>query len=540
MSIDIRKYVDITSGVGGAAAVSQRQLIARFVTKSQYLPLETDKVFEASTTDDVLKKFNNDPNSQEYKRAVAYFSFVNKNIKKPKMISFVKWDTTTFYPSVFNGNSVAKSVVAINDAGDSVNKAGFIIQAAGGGAAVTVRADVSQTTTLALVASAFQTALRTAGSAQQCFATAVVSYNSATQRFTITGSGSNSGDTGLFTITAASTNDVAQLMGFLDGDISATAGRVGDNLVQTMQRTSDISDNYGSFAVIDAMADWRSTATADQGNRPQDLAAWNHALNNKYMFSWPVTGAITNTIDSAGTTWYDKFKGYSGLAVTLTQDMSPNPSLDQTDYQGQSPMEILAATDYESLNGTQSYMYYQFATRAALVKDNTYKDYDAKRVNYIGQTMTAGQKLEFYQDGVLMGGLQAATDMNTYGNEMWLKDAILVNAMNLFMAMPKISANETGRGQLLTSLQDVVTRAKTNGTISVGKLLDVTQQAYITQITGQDKAWYQVQAMGYWLDANIIKVNNPQSGLTRYQFNYTFIYSKDDIVRKVVGSDILI
>jgi Protein of unknown function (DUF3383) len=539
MSIDITKYVRITSGVGGGAAVAQRQLIGRLITKSSYV--SPNEIYEASSAAEVLAKFNNDVASNEYRRAQAYFKFVNKNIKSPPKISFVRWDTTTFRPPVFTGNSSPKTSTSL-DLIKAMNALAGIQITYGGAAAVTARYDGRPASTFLDLAPILQDAIRLAGASITTLALATVTYNVSSNRFIITGSEGTTA--GSIVITAAASNDTAQILGFLSGDFSSTAGRVGDNAVQTMDRTSNMSDNFGTFAFVDALDDWQSTTV---GSRPQDIAAWNSALNNKFLFSHYVTQA------QATQAWYATFIGYPGCGFTLTQDNNSLPSIDSEVFQAQSPMEIMAATDYNSKNGTQNYMFYQFddrsfgvdsfgrkAARPGAVDDTQTSDaLDGIRVNYQGVTMTAGQQIAFYQRGVLMGGSTAATDMNTYANEMWLKDAFLASIMSMLLNV-KVSANEVGQGMLLLNMQSVIDTALINGAVSVGKPLNATQKAYIGQITGSDTAWHQVQTSGYWINATLSSSVNPQSGLSEWQFNYTLVYSKDDVVRRVVGSDILI
>lgn len=540
MSIDIREYIRITSGVGAGAGVAQRQLVGRFITKSQYLP--PNEIFEASSASEVLAKFNNDVSSNEYRRAVEYFAFVSKNIKSPKMMSFARWDVSTFRAPVYNGNSTPKTPETLSDIQALAATAGFEITY-GTAAAVLVTFDARPVTSFVDLAPVLQSAIRTAAAAIPCLAMCTVVFNISSNRITITGGTDTVG--GSIVVTPAPTDDASGLLGLVGGDVSSTAGRVGDNAVQTMERTTNISDNFGSFAFIDALDNWQSSVI---GSRMQDLAAWNAAWNNKFIFSHYIT-------ESAATqAWFAAMMGYSGFAVTLTQDNGAQPSIDSEVFQAQSPMEILAATDYNAINGTQNYMYYQFANRSfaadvdgklvarpGAIDDTTKsKAMNSIRVNYQGVTMTAGQQIAFYQRGLLMGGSTSAVDMNVYANEMWMKDAFLTSIMSLFLNLPRLSANEIGRSQLLLNMQSVISVGLTNGAISVGKPLNATQKAYITQITGSDKAWYQVQTLGYWLDAKLESYVNSDTNLTEWQFNYTFVYAKDDQVRRVLGSDILI
>ncbi|HUV84133.1 MAG TPA: DUF3383 family protein, partial [Methanosarcinales archaeon] len=129
--------------------------------------------------------------------------------------------------------------------------------------------------------------------------------------------------------------------------------------------------------------------------------------------------------------------------------------------------------------------------------------------------------------------------MNTYANEQWFKDSAGASIMSLLLSLAKVSANIKGRSQIISTVQSVINEALFNGTISIGKDLNNTQKIFISEITGDDDAWMQVQNIGYWLDATIESYVAPSS-LTEYKAVYTLIYSKDDAIRSVDGTHILI
>ncbi|WP_261341164.1 DUF3383 domain-containing protein [Fimbriiglobus ruber] len=164
--------------------------------------------------------------------------------------------------------------------------------------------------------------------------------------------------------------------------------------------------------------------------------------------------------------------------------------------------------------------------------------YDALLVNYYGQTQTAGQLLSFYQRGVMLGLPVNPSDQNVYADEIWFKDALGAALMNLLLALSQVPANAAGQVQILSTLQSIINQALFNGTISVGKTLSVDQQLYIAQVTGSATAWKQVQNIGYWV--NVVIESYVVNGVTEYKAVYTLIYSKDDDIRLIQGSDILI
>jgi hypothetical protein len=172
-------------------------------------------------------------------------------------------------------------------------------------------------------------------------------------------------------------------------------------------------------------------------------------------------------------------------------------------------------------------MYQQFNLTPSVTNQADFDTYTALRINFYGNTETAGQLINFYMKGYMMGLATSPQFQNLYSNEIWLKDAIAASLLNLFLALSQIPANNTGRSQALA-----------NGTISVGKALTTTQKLYIGQITGSATAWQQVQNVGYWV--NVVFVQSVVNGVAQYKAVYTLVYSKDDVILKIEGSDILI
>jgi hypothetical protein len=171
----------------------------------------------------------------------------------------------------------------------------------------------------------------------------------------------------------------------------------------------------------------------------------------------------------------------------------------------------------------------------SVTTDALSKSLDALKINYLGQTAQAGSTISFYQDGVLVGDI---SDMGVYCNEIWLKDAIKTEFMNLLTGLEKIPANDEGRGLSRGCLQGVLDEALVNGVIIAGKELTRVQKAYITSLTGDVDAWREVESLGYWLDVQITQYM--ENDIVKYKVNYLLVYSKGDSIRKVEGTDILI
>jgi hypothetical protein len=208
----------------------------------------------------------------------------------------------------------------------------------------------------------------------------------------------------------------------------------------------------------------------------------------------------------------------------------------------QLPMMIEAATNYAGLNSVQNYMFQVDNTGSltpSVTSDTDATALDALFVNYYGSTQTAGTIINFYQRGAMMGQNVPSNipDITSYVNEVWFKDAAGAAIMTLLLALSQIPANTQGEVQIIGALQGVINQAVNNGTVSVGKTLTAAQITYITAASSDNKAWYQVQNLGYWLNC-VIQPNLMRPG--EYEAVYTLIYSKDDTIRYVSGTQTLI
>jgi hypothetical protein len=182
---------------------------------------------------------------------------------------------------------------------------------------------------------------------------------------------------------------------------------------------------------------------------------------------------------------------------------------------------------------------YQQASLTPSVTETAQSDVlDSLRINYYGQTQTAGQNISFYQRGNLMGLAVDPSYENVFINEAWFKGACGSALIELQLALEQIPWNASGSGQISLTLQSVIEEALSNGVISVGKPLTNTQKLYIGQISNDDNAYRSVQEQGFWL--NVELTSETVDGVVEYLANYTIIYSKSDSINKITGSHILI
>lgn len=500
MAISISKYVDIVSGVGGSANVRQRDLIGRLFTDNTRVPVNS--LVEITEAADAATYFGSA--SEEYLRALFYFSFVSKNITAPQKLQFARWPKTAAAPRIY-GAKLAVTLATLK-----LITTGTLTITAGANTANLTGLDFSGAASFAAIATILQTAIRAATGAQ--FTTATVTYDATAGAFNFVGSATGAAAMSV-TVTGGS-NDIATRIGWGPSAVFSPGVAVA-TITDTLNASADGSTNFGSFLFLPTLSD----------DEVVEAANWNAARNVEFIFC--VRCDDTNF-------------GARGAALISVAGSALTYAPTAAEYDEMAPMIVLAATDYTRRNSVQNYMFQQFAGLTAKVTTNAFSDQlDALRVNYYGVTQTAGQLIAFYQRGTLGGTGTAPTDQNVYANEMWLKDAARANILSLLLSLPRVPANAEGRAQVIAILQDAIDRALFNGVVSVDKPLTQVQKLYIGQITGDDLAWHQVQGTGYWVDADVQPYTTTDSR-TEYKIDYTLVYSKDDAIRKVTGSHVLI
>jgi len=499
MAISFDRYVRITSGVGAGAVVRRRELIARFYSTASVIPVKT--ILEFQNADDVGEYFGT--TSAEFLRAQFYFGFLSKNITRPKNISFARWANADSAPMIFGTTHASLDDLQEITAGT------FTLQIGDTTTSIT-GLDFSSDSSFADVAAAIQVEIRNGSGS--VFTMATVTYNAEFQRFELTGGATGEADV---TVTAGASNDAAAAIGWLSGAIICD-GAEAMGIADTLANTSEMSNNFGSFAFV-------PTLTTDQITQ---AATWNNTQNVLYQYHVAVTPENASAVSTA-------VINLAGTGLTLNTVGLAN------EYPEVLPMAVLAATNYSRRASVQNYMF-QTASLTPTVTTNANANlYDGLRVNYYGETQTAGQKRRFYQRGVLTGGDTNPVDMNTYANEQWLKDDAGARIMSLLLALPRVSANQRGRGQVLSVVQASINQALLNGTISVGRTLTDIQRLFITEQSGDDRAFQQVQTSGYWVNANIESFQTTDNR-TEFRATYLLIYAKDDVIRMVQGTHTLI
>jgi len=507
MTISVTRYVDIRSTVGAGTTVSRRQLVGRMFDSNELIPSDSFLTFNSAS--EVRTYFGVD--SEEYARALFYFSWVSKNRTTIDSLQFASYTPIAVEPRIF-GNIQTQTPAAYN-----LITAGSFSITIGGVTNDFTAIDLSASAGLAGVATDLQTVIQAAASGGVMWTAATVTYDAVRGSFDFVG-----GDIAAEEITTAlgtsGQTELGTLLGWITGEtLVLSAGSLGQTALEAVQSSTDLSDNFGSFLFVDDLTDDDMVSVAEWNDLPEQ--------NVKFMYM------VRAADETDATTLFTALSPYSGTGITLA------PLADE--YPEQVPMMILAATNYNNVNSSQNYMFQQFALTSSVSTDADADIYDAMRINYYGVTQTAGQFIAFYQRGKLMGIATDPLAMNVYANEIWFKDAMTSTILQLLLTVNRLPANKTGQSQLLTALQTVIQEALNNGVISAGKTLSDAQIAYITSVAGDVNAWYQVQNAGYWVTA-IVETFEPTPGDIEYRAVYTLIYGKDDVINKIEGEQILI
>jgi len=500
MAISIKKYVDITSGLGGVSVAQRRELIGRLFTNNILVP--TGSFIEFDSAQEVGDYFGT--SSAEYLRAVFYFGFISKTVSRADKISFARWVDADSAARIF-GDQQTNNLTdwqAITDGSFGLSIGGITVEVSG--------LDFNAAASFADVATVIQAGVQ-AADADPLFSSATVTFNAVKGSYDLVAGTSAIAVIGVSAGTTGT--NIQSSMGWSSPVLSD--GALAQEPVDAFNESNSGNDNFGSFDFINAITIEQITAVAES----------NQTLNVKYIY-------CVGVLDADRATYNTALDNISGVALTLLSDTV-------TEYDEMVPMIILAATDYNERNATQNYMYQFFDLTPKVSETSVSNELDAEFINYYGETQQAGKSIAFYQRGYMKGSGNEIRNQNVYGNEIWFKDAATTALLNLQLALPKVPANDTGRAQVASQLQNVpIAEGLNNGVISAGKTLDATQRAFVLSLTEDDLAYLQIESIGYWLNVEI--QSEVVNGVTEFIAKYTLIYSKDDVVRAIEGRHILI
>lgn len=501
MAIKQTKYVVITSGVIGASAVAQRLLTGLRFTTDGRVPVGS--LLQFIDAGAVLDYFG--AASTEYAYAVKYFGYVSPApISKAPRLLFAAHAPSGRVPTIY-GARTETTLAQFN----AITAGTLNIQLGDTPLSLT-GINLAGAANLAAVATLVQTAIRT-GTGQ--YATATVAYDALTGAFTIAGTTIANAQT--IVTTSASPNDLGTKMFLAAVGSSASPGVTAQTMLDAFRAAENVSDSFGSISFN------------NQGDLTEvtALALYIQSENVKYQFYVKVDATTAPTF-------------YAALQTVSSTGLILNKSVSQ--YLEALPQAIMAATDYQRRNATVNYMYRQGSFINEVTSTSESDGYDIIRTNYYGSTAIAGQQVGFFQRGFLMGTATSPLDMNVHANEQWLKSFLTSALLNMQLTTNKIPTNLEGAGLVRSAIMEGVDLARFNGTISIEKTFTQTQKTAIFQLTGDPDAWHDVQSGGYWLDVVIVLNTSEPSQVESYVAKYTLAYAKNDVVRKIEGSNNLI
>ena len=501
MPISQNKYVSITSSQGGQAAAARKDLILRLFTQNELFPTENVLEFENA---EAVADFAGE-NSKEAKIASDYFGWISKQNGKARKISYMRFAPNSTKPYIRSTRKLP-SLAELKE----VTKGSMVISM--GGISFDIK-DLSfaDSTSYADVAQVVQTSINANSAGGVLWTGAKVIFKSELNSFVLEG-GENGENVITYALPGNEGQDISDLLGWSLGQGAVVSkGTADSSVLKTLNKSVDISNNFATFAFVDNL----------DKNVLDTIGDFCDNQNNEYFYVFDVDSAnYEEMISIAGK--------HSGMCANYLDAVSDIPAYLM-------PATILAATNYDKVNGTVNYMYQQFKKQAVAVDNDLLANkLDSLKINYNGQTQKSGTKLEFYQDGYMADGV----DVGVYANEIWLKDAMKTSILNLLIALDKLPANTDGVSLLEGVLQNVANEAKNNGTISSEKELTAEQKAYISKYTGDADAWQAVYLNGYILSVDLMQ--EISGNKTKYIAEYALLYSKGDSIRKVEGTHTLI
>lgn len=507
MSIPHSKYVAITSQVANTTQAANKDLILRVFTTNPLFAANT--VYEFTSSKDVANFAG--ALSIEAKIAAEYFGWISKVATQAKKISFMRYSFETLAPYMYTTKTLTPlaSFTSISDGSMVVNL---------GGTAFTVsNIDLTGATSYADVANAIQTAIRTNTQGGKLWTNATFTYNAANTSFVLTGG--VTGEAEINYATAAETGtDLSGLLGLnAENAPILSNGTATETVTDILNKTIDISTNFLTFGF---------TSASDAFNNLDAIGQFVDEQNNQYRFCFDLSSANY----MAGIETAAKYTGMSA-------HYNINYGIDGINPAWLMSAILPATTNYNKSNGVKNYMFQQFPQQAVSVgiNDGTlYQTLDNLNINYNGQTQKSGSNIAFYQNGFNADGVDTAV----FDNEAWLKDAIATDVINAFLALDFVSADKDGEAIVVGIIQNNADKALNNHVFANGTVLNETQKAFITQVFNDETKWLECQNNGYAFSVDITteKLNNA----TIHVANYTLVYLKNNVIRKVTGRNILV
>lgn len=378
---------------------------------------------------------------------------------------------------------------------------GQVLSGSGVTAGTTLTAFVSGTGgTGTYVVSPSQTAASTTISAGP----AVVTYDSVSSAFVITGGTPGTGTIGYVSGAMAPTLKMTQATGAVLSQ-GAPQGVPATNLAAIIAQTQ----NFASF----------TTQFEPSLSDKLLFAAWNTTQDSRFVYvGWGTDPtAITDNAQCFGR--QVAALGYAGVFPVWS------PS-DQ--YLGPLVMGFIASIDFAAFNGRATLAFKGQSGIAPSVTDSTTAtQLIANGYNFYGAYATANSQFNFLNPGSISGKFLWA---DSYVNQIWLNNALQLALLNLLTSIPSIPYNAAGYALIETAALDPIQSAVDFGAIRAGVTLSSAQIANLNNAAGFDIA-STVQQRGWYL---LIQNASPQVRAARGSPPMTLWYADGQSVQKIV------
>lgn len=260
----------------------------------------------------------------------------------------------------------------------------------------------------------------------------------------------------------------AQPAGFMPGIINVT-----QNWANLALPTLDVDGSLG-------------LSTAQR----QLFAAWANTTNNRYAY-------VAHDYDPNAKALNPAPASLGYLLAQLNQNGTiVNWEAAQTSYLDAFVCGVAASINFNVTNGRVDPT---FRTQAGLATDVTdpvsTANLQANGYNYYGAYATASNNWNFYYPGKITGAYLWA---DTYWNQIWLNNGLLIALMNLLIALNSIPYNQAGYTLVREACGGPIRAAVNAGVIRKGVTLSATQILAISTAAGPN-AVAAVQSRGWYL-----------------------------------------
>lgn len=451
MTIPASQLVDITSRVIGGG-LSGLEFSGTILSKNARLPANTTVPFYSQSA--VGDYFGTA--SDEYKLAGNYFLADSNSSRKPSTLWFYRF-VESATAAFLRGIKAPKLDVL-----KQVTNGGLTIKIDGTDVALSSLSFASATS-YSDIATTITSSLSTTGTC---------TWDSLTQAFVITSATTGADSTIEYATAPASGVDVSGTLGLTAGTLSQ--GSSAKTLTECMADCVNSNSNFWSFMPL-----WDETTT-----EAIELADWCNNQGVRFLYVMVDKSAAATVNPNDDSTLGKQVEDYIGVCpIYNTKEL------------GAMTMGIGAAIDVTQFEGRKTWAYKAQTGLAYTVDDETKSvNLLSNGYNFYGNYATASEQFKLFQNGQCSG---AAKWLDTYYGQVYIKDGLQRDWLNIMMNSNTIPYNENGYTRLRASALDTINSAKNAGFIRDGVVLSETQKATVQSQAGLDistelenQGWY--------------------------------------------------